>query len=299
MKIGYTALNWTIGCNGAKTFRLKSYSHEKFIETAENNLDCLLTMLKFNVENDLFFFRITSRLIPFASHPIMDFDWIDYFKDNFKEISEFIYENNIRISMHPGQFIVINSKDPEVFKRGLNELKYHSEVFDILKLDSTAKMQVHVGGVYEDKEGSIERFIERYRSLNKNIKKRLVIENDDKSYSLSECMEISKKTNIPVLFDYFHHELNNNGESLEECFKNFTKTWKAKDGIPLVDYSSQKPEKSKGTHIESIDMNHFRKFLKETGNFDFDVMLEIKDKETSALKAVDILRKDKRFIKNI
>ncbi|MGB9977990.1 UV DNA damage repair endonuclease UvsE [Methanobacterium sp.] len=297
MKIGYTALNWTIGCKGAKTFRLKSYSHERFIETAKNNLDCLLTMLKFNVENNLLFFRITSRLIPFASHPIMDFDWQEYFKDNFNEINEFIHENDIRISMHPGQFVVINSKDPEVFERGLNELKYHSEVFDILNLDSTAKMQVHVGGVYGDKEKSMERFIERYKNLDKNIKRRLVIENDEKSYNLSECLEINKKTKIPVLFDYFHHELNNTGEGLEGCFENFTKTWKAKDGLPLVDYSSQKPEKSKGTHIESIDLEHFKKFLKETSNFDFDIMLEIKDKETSALKAVDIIKHDNRFKK--
>jgi UV DNA damage endonuclease len=297
MKIGYTALNWTIGCKGAKTFRLKSYSHQKFIETTKNNLDCLLTMLKFNVENNLLFFRITSRLIPFASHPIMDFDWKCYFKDDFDEISEFIHENDIRISMHPGQFVVINSKDPEVFERGLNELKYHSEVFDILKLDSTAKMQVHVGGVYGNKEKSMERFIERYKNLDKNIKKRLIIENDEKSYNLSECLEISNQIKIPVLFDYFHYELNNTGEDLQGCFENFTETWKAKDGLPLVDYSSQKPGKSKGTHVESIDIDHFKKFLKDTENFDFDIMLEIKDKETSALKTADILKHDNRFKK--
>ena len=297
MKIGYTALNWTIGCNGAKTFRLKSYSHKKFIETAKNNLDCLLTMLKFNVENNLLFFRITSRLIPFVSHPIMDFDWKGYFKDNFNEISEVIHEKDIRISMHPGQFVVVNSKDIDVFERGLNELKYHSEVFDILNLDSTAKMQIHVGGVYGNKEKSMERFIERYQNLDKNIKRRPVIENDEKSYNLSECLEISNQTKIPVLFDYFHHELNKTDEDLEGCFRNFTKTWKTKDGLPLVDYSSQNPEKAKGTHIKSIDIDHFKNFLKETSNFDFDIMLEIKDKEASALKAVEILKYDNRFNK--
>jgi len=296
MKIGYPSLNWTIGCNGAKTFHLKSYSHEKLIETAENNLNCLLTMLKFNVKNNLLFFRITSRLIPFASHPVMDFDWKGYFKENFNEISDFINENNIRISMHPGQFVVVNSKDEEVFERSLNELRYHSHVFDLLKLDSTAKIQVHVGGVYADKEKSMERFIGRYNGLNKAIKRRLVIENDEKSYNLSECLKISEKTEIPVIFDYFHHELNNNSRELHVCFEKFTKTWKAEDGLPMVDYSSQKEGKSRGTHIESIDLDHFKKFLKDTEDFDFDIMLEIKDKETSALKAADILKYDKRFI---
>ena len=198
--------------------------------------------------------------------------------------------------MHLGQFVVVNSKEEEVFERGLNELKYHADVFDLLKLDSTAKMQIHVGGVYEDKEKSMERFIGRYKSLDKNIKQRLVIENDEKSYNLTDCILICEKTGIPVLFDYFHHELNNNGSDIRDCFESFIKTWKSKDGLPLVDYSSQKPDKAKGTHIESIDLDHFSRFLRDTEDFDFDIMLEIKDKETSTLKAVDVLKEDKCFI---
>jgi len=47
--------------------------------------------------------------------------------------------------------------------------------------------------------------------------------------------------------------------------------------------------------MESIDTSHFQRFLTATQHFDFDLMLEIKDKETSALKAVEMARKDKRF----
>ncbi len=299
MKIGYLTLNWTIGCKGDKIFRLRSYSQQKLIETAKNNLDCLLTMLKFNVSNNLLFFRITSRLIPFASHPVMEFNWQEYFKENFNEIGKYISENDIRISMHPGQFVVVNSMDEKVFQRSLKELSYHAQIFDLFKLDSKAKMQVHVGGVYGDKIKSMDHFIERYRGLPKSIKKRLVIENDEKSYSLSDCLQISNKTKIPVLFDNLHHKLKNNGEKLEECLLSFTDTWKKKDGLPLVDYSSasQIPGAKKGSHTQSIDINHFRKFIKDTEGFDFDLMLEIKDKETSALKAVQVLKNDPRFIK--
>ena len=38
------------------------------------------------------------------------------------------------------------------------------------------------------------------------------------------------------------------------------------------------------------------RFLEQSRPFDFDVMLEIKDKETSALKAVEIARTDERFV---
>lgn len=160
-------------------------------------------------------------------------------------------------------------------------------------------MQVHVGGVYGDKEKSMERVIERYKNLNKDIKKRLVVENDEKSYNLSECLDINKETKIPVLFDYFHHELNSTSKDLQEYFEEFMKTWKSKDGLPLVDYSSQNPEKPKGTHIKFIDIDHFKNFLKETMNFYFDMMIGIKDKETSALKAADILKHDERFNKQV
>lgn len=297
MKIGYPALNWTIGCNGAKTFHLKSYSHEKLIETAENNLNCLLTMLKFNVKNNLLFFRITSRLIPFASHPVMDFDWKGYFKENFNEISDFIHENNIRISMHPGQFVVINSKDSCVFNRSLKELQYHADVLELLKLDKTAKIQIHIGGVYGDKEKSMDRFIDRYKSLDKKIKNRLAVENDDKNYKLSDCLKISGKTGTPVIFDSFHHEIYNNDEFLTECLEKSAKTWDDEDGIPMVDYSSQEPGKVKGKHAESIHIEHFTRFIEESKPFDFDIILEIKNKEKSALKALETLKRDGRFNK--
>ena len=86
MKIGYPCINRSIDCKGDRTFRLKSYSEEKLIETVENNLNCLEKMLNYNIKNNLLFFRITSDLIPFASHQICQFDWQNYFKLKFEKI---------------------------------------------------------------------------------------------------------------------------------------------------------------------------------------------------------------------
>src|SRR4030042_294856 len=126
MKIGYPCLNLTIGCKGARTFRLKSYSEERLVATVENNLNCLLEMLKFNVRHDILFFRITSDLVPFASHPICKFDWQVDFRGQFYEIGNFIKASDIRISMHPDQFTLINSVDEGVFERSVKELLYHA-----------------------------------------------------------------------------------------------------------------------------------------------------------------------------
>lgn len=296
MKIGYPCINWTIGCKGNLTFRLKSYSEEKLIETVNNNLSCLVQMLNFNADKNLLFFRITSDLVPFASHPICKFNWQKFFKDKFEEIGEIIKNNNMRISMHPDQFIVINSKTDDIVKRSTSELNYHSDVLDLLKLDNTAKIQLHIGGAYDNKIDSMNRFIVNYKKLNDNIKNRLIIENDNRIYSFNNCLSIHEKTKIPILFDVFHHSILNNNEKIKDILEKQVKTWRKNDGIPMVDYSSQKPGFKLGSHSESIDIKDFQRFLKQSNPYNFDIMLEIKDKETSALKTLEILKKDKRFI---
>jgi UV DNA damage endonuclease len=145
MKIGYPCINWTIGCTSGSTFRLKSYSESRLKETIKNNLDCLLKILQFNSEHGIFFFRITSDLIPFASHPINTFNWKGYFACEFQEIGDFIKKKGIRISMHPDQFTLINSVREDVFERSVKELEYHASILDLLLLDSAAKIQIHVG----------------------------------------------------------------------------------------------------------------------------------------------------------
>ncbi len=297
MKIGYPCINTTIGCKSGRTFRLKSYSEDRLIETVENNIVCVVEILRFNLRHNLLFFRINSDLVPFASHSICRFNWQRFFQKQFKAIGDFIKSNNMRISMHPDQFTLINSVDESVFENSIRELAYQAEVLDLMELDISAKIQIHVGGVYGDKEKSMKRFVRRFESLDEKIKRRLVIENDDRRYRLKDCLMISEETKIPVLFDVLHHEINNSGETIREAFGLFTRTWKEKDGLPMVDYGSSEEGGLKGKHSKSIDLEHFNNFLEKTRAFDFDVMLEIKDKEKSALKAREIVKHDDRFLR--
>ena len=296
MRIGYPCINLSLNCRSSRTFRIKSYSEERLINTIESNLNCLQQLLDFNVQHSLLFFRITSDLIPFASHPICAFPWQSFFRDRFEEIGKLIRGSNMRISMHPDQFTLINSPDLDVFERSQRELIYHAEVLDLMALDTSAKMQIHVGGVYNNKQESASRFIERYRQLDESVKQRLVIENDDKSYALWDCLSISEQSGIPVLFDYFHHKLNSSGETVGQAIDLVTKTWRDRDGPPMVDYSHSQQEKQHRAHADSLDPAKFREFLKETSPFDFDVMLEIKDKERSAITALGEAKGDPRLI---
>jgi UV DNA damage endonuclease len=280
------------------TFRLKSYSEKRFNETVKNNLNHLLSILNFNIRNSIYFFRISSGIIPFASHPICDIEWNETFKADLKEIGDFINKNNIRISMHPDQFVILNSKNEYVIKNSIRELQYHCTLLDSMRLPSSAKIQIHGGGVYGDKKKSKKDFSNNFSNLLEgNLKKRLVIENDDRSYSLKDCLDIQSEIGIPIVFDTFHHECLNNGETIQQALSSITKSWNFfKDGNPIIDYSSQSIGERKGKHAKTLDNNHFiymyNEFDKTTKEYkvDLDIMLEIKDKDKSALSALTLIK---------
>jgi UV DNA damage endonuclease len=297
MKIGYPCINKTIECTANKTFRLKSYSEERLNETIQNNLSCLYKILQYNVQHKILFFRIPSDLIPFASHTINTYNWQDEYLKKFQKIGSYIKKHNIRITMHPDQFIILNAKDNNITQRSIKELHYHAEVLDLLSLDDTAKIQLHIGGVYNDKQASIHRFIDNYHALPESLKNRLVIENDHQRYHMQDCLSLSKKISIPVLFDYFHHKIFNDNKNLSKILVEYNNSWSKRDGIPLCDYSSQKPNAPQGAHAHSINLSDFSDFLEIIKEYDIDIMLEIKDKEKSALKAITIAQKHKKFLK--
>jgi UV DNA damage endonuclease len=192
--------------------------------------------------------------------------------------------------MHPDQFTLINALDSEIIIRSKSELLYHTEFLDLLNLDKSAKIQIHVGGAYGNKEESIKRFIKNYFSLEERIKERLTIENDDRLFTVDNCLRIHQETGLPVLFDSFHHTILNNGESIHDALKRCSHTWKKQDGLPMVDYSSQNESGRPGNHTQHIDSRDFKLFLSQIKEVDCDIMLEIKDKEESALKAIQILK---------
>jgi UV DNA damage endonuclease len=198
--------------------------------------------------------------------------------------------------MHPDQFVLLNSPDKGILERSVADLVYQAKVLDLMGLDDSAKLQIHLGGVYRNKTASMERFIENYERFDDAIRRRLVIENDERLYTISDCLAVHQRTGIPVLFDVFHHAINNNGEQTGDLLALLCNTWKRPDGIPMVDYSSQQPGKRAGAHAESIDPGDFRSFLQSTIPYDMDIMLEIKDKEKSALAALLLARDDPRLI---
>lgn len=300
MRIGYPCINLTIRNQYPSTFRLKSYSEKRFTETVKNNLNHLLSILNFNKRNNIHFFRISSDIIPFASHPICDIDWSETFRVELKKIGDFISKNNIRVSMHPDQFVILNSKSEDIIQNSIRELQYHCKLLNSMRLPNSVKIQIHVGGVYGDKNKAKRDFSNNFNKLlEKNLQRRLVIENDDRSYSLQDCLDINSETGVPIVFDTFHHECLNNGETFQQALSSFAKSWNySSDGYPIIDYSSQSMGERKGKHAKTLDKSHFvgiynefkNAIIKDQTDLDLDIMLEIKDKEKSALLALKMIK---------
>ena len=97
--------------------------------------------------------------------------------------------------MHPDQFVILNSPNSKIVENSINELKYHCRVLDAMRLDETAKVQIHVGGVYKNRVEAINRFTRIFKNssrlIDNAIRRRLVIENDDHLYSLKDCLSIN------------------------------------------------------------------------------------------------------------
>lgn len=284
MKLGYACINLSLPCTCSKIFRLDSFSREKFLETVRNNLDCLLKILNWNKEHNIYFFRISSGLIPFANHPVCRIKWQKIFKKDSKTIGQYIYKNKMRVSMHPDHFTIINSPSKEIVKKSIKSLEYHNDILDLLGLDFSNKIQIHIGGVYGDKEKSKVRFIENYKKLGFRIKQRLVLENDDRSFSVRDCLDISKETGIPILLDVFHHKLLNNRESIKQAALLASKTWRNRDGTFMIDFSEQAKNKKRGAHSDYINKRIFKEFLQETRGIKKDIMIEAKSKERALLR---------------
>ena len=290
MKIGYPCINRSIGCSSNKKFRLANFTEEKFNETVRNNLSCLDKIVDYNVENNMLFLRISSETIPFASHEVCTLDWKKIFKNELNNIGIKLKENKFRVSMHPGQFTLLNSPNEKIVEKSLAELEYHADFLNAMGLDNTAKIQIHVGGVYGDKDSAIKRFINTFGIASNKIKSRLAIENDDYHYSVKDCLRINKETNIPIILDNLHLECLNDGESLIEAYNIIKGTWSKEDGIPMLDYSSQQKDARIGKHTEHLDSNHFKEFIDIMQNQEFDLMFEIKDKERSVLEAQRLMQ---------
>ena len=251
------------------------------------NLEDLLKMIQWNQDNGIRVFRLSSELFQHKTNPRVPDYTYDFALDHLKRIGELARKYNHRLTFHPGQYNVLASPNPKAYQQTLLDLEYHADVLDLMGMGKDSVMVIHGGGVYGDKEGTLERWCENYRKLPEKIKRRLVLENCEKSYSIVDCLRISELTGVPLVFDTHHFEcyklLHKSEEFLEarEYIPLILNTWEASGIKPKFHVSEQGSGKI-GHHSDYIDI--LPEYLLEIPTkygIHIDIMIEAKCKELS------------------
>lgn len=297
VRLGYVALskameNVTTSHTITYTNYLNNnYPVDKLIDITSNNLEALEKIITYNIKNNIHFYRLTSKLVPLATHDKIKYDYITSLKDKYKKIGELINKYNLRIDTHPDQYAVLNSMNNKIVKNTVEILKYHYNILDALKIKNKIII-LHVGSGTCGKKASITRFINNFKKLPSYIQKCIAVENDDKIYNIIDVLYLCNTLNIPMVLDYHHYVCNNNGEKLEDYIKEIMDTWSNIN--PKFHFSSPKSNLKKEfrSHHDYINSDDFIKFINmlKIYNKDVDIMLEAKAKDDALSRLIRELK---------
>jgi UV DNA damage endonuclease len=256
--------------------------------TLKNAYD-LETLLHWNEQHDIKFFRLSSDICPWAS----EFD-MNTMKD-IKEIKRvlaragaYAQAHSHRLTSHPGQFNVLCSPKPNVVERSITDLTIHGTIFDWLGLPRSpyAKINIHLGGAYGDKEASMKRFCEAFQRLPDSVKTRLTVENDDKAsmYSVKDLYHgVHEVIGIPIVFDYHHHKFCTGDLTERAALELAMSTW-PDDVVPVVHYSESRAIEQEDPKLKpQAHSDYVYDYIDTYGN-KVDVMVEAKAKELAVKK---------------
>lgn len=276
-----------------KTFEAKGLAHVSGLALA-NCLD-LLELLAWNYEHDVYLYRMTSKLFPWAGHyALEDLPDYDTIYNALATAGELARAAGQRITNHPSCYVKLASTTESITESSIKDLEVQSKVFDIMGYAPSHwnKINIHVGGVYGDKKETLKRFAETFHErLSPSLQSRLTIENDDSpnSYSVDDLLLLHEKTGIPITFDFHHYQFCPGMMSKKEAFLAAISTWP--DNVRPVVHWSEMPEcpQRRRTHPHShsnfvygpIDMYGYEAYV--------DVMIESKAKEAALLLYRDVI----------
>ncbi|KAK4645218.1 UV-damage endonuclease [Podospora bellae-mahoneyi] len=276
----------------------KAVDHELGVRFVQNlglqNAADIVKMIRWNDKYGIKFMRLSSEMFPFASHAEHGYKLAPFASDILAEVGRVAAELGHRLTTHPGQFTQLGSPRKEVIEASVRDLAYHDEMLSLLRLpgqqDRDAVMILHMGGVYGDKAATLDRFRANYAELSPSIKNRLVLENDDVSWSVHDLLPVCEELNIPLVLDYHHHNIIFDPSkcregtldiSQPEIMERITATWRRKGITQKMHYSEPCPG--------AVTPRDRRKHSPRVMTLppcppDMDLMIEAKDKEQAVFE---------------
>ncbi|MBA3693192.1 MAG: UV DNA damage repair endonuclease UvsE [Acidobacteria bacterium] len=192
----------------------------------QENINRINNAIEFCAANDINLYRLTSGLFPFSDEPI-GAEILEDFAEQLSVTGRKATANNLRIVMHPDQYVVLSSDSESVVENSVKILKMHAKTLDLLEQPRSewATMNIHGG-----KGDRADKLVESVEKLPFEIRSRIAFENDEHAYSSSQILEVCRRASVPMVFDAHHHvcreKLDNyNHESVAEMFWAARETW--------------------------------------------------------------------------
>lgn len=270
------------------------------------SINALHQILNYLRDEDIHMYRMSSDFVPYATHPDMPqfHRQIAENEVDLARLGQYANKLDIRLSLHPSQYVVLNAQDEAIVQKSMWDLDSQARLLDAMQQGPEAVVVLHVGGVYGDKQSALERFVANFERLGEPARRRLVIENDESSFTVRDCLWIHQRVGVPVVFDHQHHRLNPCDMGATEAARAALGSWPA-GVVPKIHFSSprldgREVKRGKSVKIEApllrqhadyIDPWTFADFLGSLGDHRFDVMLEAKAKDLALLKLRGDLQK--------
>jgi len=172
-------------------------------------------------------------------------------------------------------------------------------------LELEAKCNIHIGGAYGNKPEAAARFERNFAALRPELKRRVTLENDDKTFTAIETLEVCESLGVPMVLDLHHHDVNHEeGVTAPSLWARIQRTWEgaAPEGTtsyplehplaPKMHISSPKGSATPRSHADYVEKGSLLAFLREIAPETprLDVMLEAKQKDGALLRLMDDLR---------
>lgn len=295
--IGYACQNLSINegvkkkdyITSDRTLRMSGFSLDRCGQLAAANTKDLVKIMEWNADNGIKLFRVGSGIFPFMDHPELGYK-LHYLDEahqavitaHMDEAGQIARQAGIRLSCHPGPYTCLASPDPKIVQKSIMALEMHQLIGDLLGHADDFNINIHVGGVYDDKASTAKRFCETYKILNPNLQRQLTLENDDKP-SMWNPVElydmIYSGCGVRLVYDYHHHRFCNSHETVDRAVELCFSTW-PEDQVPDTHYSESAYGKRPQAHSDYIE----EPLPVYDTDRQYDVMLEAKAKDLALKK---------------
>jgi UV DNA damage endonuclease len=293
-RYGYCCINLSLAKDKISTNRgmVKKTFEEKGIayasELALKNVMDLSKVLQWNGNNGIKMYRMSSDIFPWCSeYEIKDLPDYPMIVGVLKNCGLIAKVTDQRITFHPSPYGVLASLNPSVVTKAIKELNQHGEIFDLMGLDRSLfyPINIHVNTTQPSKEEAAERFCLNFQRLSDSVKKRLVVEVDDKKsqYTAVDLLHlIHKNIGIPITFDYLHNQCNPSILNEEEALALCLSTWPKE--IPAITHYSDSKKLYEDETSKELAHTDWIWGNVETYGLNFDIEFEVKMKDLALLK---------------